>query len=131
MTNLAVENKCEKIFTDTENENTQLTPDVEPKFTIEWQSPKRNNIGWIIPIAVGFQGISPLHKAQNSRDSSTPHKFAECIITLGEFKMPHRLKSLDDLFWRYHQTNNDKSNTTYSLYYYSQKPNVVLDNYYD
>ncbi|MGL4768298.1 MAG: type I-F CRISPR-associated protein Csy2 [Formosimonas sp.] len=66
-----------------------------------WRS-KRKQAGWLIPIAVGFQGISPLGKAANQRDSDTPHRFAESVVTLGEFIMPYRIKNIDDVLWRYH-----------------------------
>lgn len=58
--------------------------------------------GWIVPIATGFQGISPLGQAKNQRDPDTPHRFAESVITLGEFRMAHRIESLDDILWKYH-----------------------------
>lgn len=58
--------------------------------------------GWIVPIATGFQGISPLGIAKNQRDSDTPHRFAESVVTLGEFKMVHRIHSLDEVLWHYH-----------------------------
>jgi len=64
---------------------------------------KRKNQGWIIPIATGFQGISELvepGKTYNQRDNTVPHRFAEAIVTLGEFKMPHRL-DFDAAFWHY------------------------------
>jgi CRISPR-associated protein Csy2 len=69
---------------------------------VSW-SIKRKTSGWVIPIAVGFQGISELvepGKTFNQRDPSVPHRFAEAIVTLGEFKMPHRLR-FDDAFWHY------------------------------
>ena len=66
-----------------------------------WTS-KRKAPGWLVPIAVGFQGISELGKAANQRDHDTPHRFAESVVTLGEFKMPHRIENLDDVLWQYH-----------------------------
>lgn len=75
---------------------------------IQWQV-KRKASGWIIPIATGFQGISDLTepgKTYNQRDSSVPHRFAEAIVTLGEFKMPHRLR-FDDAFWHYDYRENE------------------------
>lgn len=63
---------------------------------------KRKEKGWLVPIAAGFQGISPLGKAKHQRDENTPHRFAESVITLGEFKMPYRFKSLEPLLWKYH-----------------------------
>ena len=58
--------------------------------------------GWIVPIATGFHGISELGAALNQRDQDVPHRFAESVVTLGEFKMPHRLNFIEDMIWRYH-----------------------------
>ena len=68
---------------------------------VMWSS-KRKTVGWLVPIAVGFHGISELGQAKNQRDENTPHRFAESIITLGEFIMPYRIKSIDQLLWQYH-----------------------------
>lgn len=68
---------------------------------VAWSS-QRKAPGWLVPIAVGFQGISELGKAANQRDTDTPHRFAECVVTLGEFKMPYRISNLDDVLWQYH-----------------------------
>ncbi len=74
---------------------------------IHWVS-QRKEKGWLIPITVGYQGISELGEAQYQRDPSTPHRFAESVVTLGEFVMPYRLDSLDPMLWRY-QPNLEKS----------------------
>jgi CRISPR-associated protein Csy2 len=58
--------------------------------------------GWIVPIATGFHGISELGQAKNQRDPDTLHRFAESVVTLGEFKMPHRIRFIEDILWRYH-----------------------------
>ncbi len=63
--------------------------------------------GWIVPIAIGYQGISELGNIANSRDSTTPHRFAESIVTLGEFKMPYHFETIDEMIWRYQEYNND------------------------
>ena len=75
------------------------TQDEDGKVT--WSS-KRKTTGWLVPIAVGFQGISELGQAKNQRDANTPHRFAESVITLGEFIMPYRIESMDQLLWKYH-----------------------------
>lgn len=75
------------------------TQDEDGKVT--WSS-KRKTTGWLVPIAVGFQGISELGQAKNQRDANTPHRFAESVITLGEFIMPYRIESMDQLLWQYH-----------------------------
>lgn len=68
---------------------------------VTWSS-KRKSTGWLVPIAVGFHGISELGQAKNQRDANTPHRFAESVITLGEFIMPYRIESIDQLLWKYH-----------------------------
>lgn len=72
--------------------------DDQEKF--EWLAERRAP-GWIVPIATGFHGINEIAQAKNQRDSETPHRFAESIITLGEFIMAYRLKSLHEILWRY------------------------------
>lgn len=57
--------------------------------------------GWLVPISVGFKGVAPLGKVAQQRDGNTPHRFAENLITLGEFKMPHHFERISDILWRY------------------------------
>lgn len=77
---------------------------------VTWSShrkaPENKPAGWIVPIATGFHAISELGEAKNQRDPDALHRFAESIVTLGEFKMPHRLQSIEDLLWRYHVEND-------------------------
>ncbi|MFV5346823.1 type I-F CRISPR-associated protein Csy2 [Acinetobacter soli] len=68
---------------------------------VKWLSSRKEK-GWLVPIAVGFQGISELGIAKNQRDAHTPHRFAEAVLTLGEFVMPYRIESIDQLLWQYH-----------------------------
>lgn len=67
---------------------------------VSWNSSKKE-AGWLVPIAVGFQAISEIGFAKNQRDSKTPHRFAESVVTLGEFVMAYRIKKLDDILWQY------------------------------
>lgn len=76
----------------------RATQDEDGKVT--WTS-TRKAAGWLVPIATGFQGISGLGKAKHQRDTGTPHRFAESVVTLGEFVMPYRIKNLDDMLWQY------------------------------
>lgn len=62
---------------------------------------KTKSTGWLVLIAVGFQGISNLGLAKNQRDYSTPHRFAESALTLGEFVMPYRIEHIDQLLWQF------------------------------
>ena len=66
--------------------------------------------GWIVPIATGFHGISVLGEAKNQRDPEIPHRFAESLVTLGEFRMPYRFKTVAEMLWRYHM---DAANDLY------------------
>ncbi|WDP91085.1 MAG: type I-F CRISPR-associated protein Csy2 [Desulfobacter sp.] len=91
---LAVHHNCEQ-----QEKNGELE--------VTWSSQRKQTgpegqRGWIVPIATGFHGISELGSAQNQRDSETPHRFAEAVVTLGEFRMSYRLKYIEDLLWHYH-----------------------------
>ena len=68
---------------------------------VTWTS-KRKAQCLLVPIVVGFQGISELGHAKNQRAVNTLHRFAESVLTLGEFVMPYRIESIDQLLWQYH-----------------------------
>ncbi|MCR6568978.1 type I-F CRISPR-associated protein Csy2 [Acinetobacter baumannii] len=74
---------------------------VDENGKVTWNS-KRQTHGWLVPIAIGFQGISELGQAKNQRDANTPHRFAESVLTLGEFVMPYRIEHIDQMLWKYH-----------------------------
>lgn len=74
--------------------------------SISWHS-QREVPGWIVPIATGFHALTPPDTAQNQRDPQTPHRFAESVVTLGQFIMPYRFESLDDMLWHYHALPDD------------------------
>lgn len=67
---------------------------------VEWTM-SRKVPGWIVPIAVGYQGISKPGQAVNQRDDSWPHIFGENLITLGEYRIINAVKDLDRIIWRY------------------------------
>lgn len=72
-----------------------------------WKS-SREAAGWIVPIATGYQGISHEIVSSFQRDRTTRHRFAESIVTLGEFVMPYRIKTLEEMLWSYHfESEND------------------------
>lgn len=75
--------------------------EIDDNGKVKWIS-NRQEKGWIVPIATGFHGITGLGKARKQRDPDTPHRFAESIVTLGEFVMPHRIADIDNLLWHYH-----------------------------
>lgn len=83
------------------------TAHYDDKDEVYWQKSRKQgsdgeSLGWLVPIAVGFSGISPLGKVDSQRDNETLHRFAECVLTLGEFVMPYRIESLEQMLWQYH-----------------------------
>ena len=85
---------------------TDIEVDKNHKVTRSKASKKEE--GWIVPIAIGYQGISELGQIKNTRDEITPHRFAESVVTLGEFKMAYHFDTVDEMMWRYqeYQENN-------------------------
>ncbi|WP_302441880.1 type I-F CRISPR-associated protein Csy2 [Colibacter massiliensis] len=67
---------------------------------LEWKKSKRES-GWLVPVAVGFKGLSPLGKVEKQRDPNMLHRFVEPVVTLGEFKMPYRFTKVEDMMWHY------------------------------
>lgn len=75
----------------------------------------RKTNGWLVPISTGYGAVSEIAKAVNQRDADTPHLFAESLVTLGEFKMLHRLKGINALLW--HANYDEKA----GIYCYCQQ----------
>lgn len=68
--------------------------------TIHWRS-SRAFSGWLVPIAVGYQALTPVVETSRTRDDRYPHRFAECVTSVGEFVMASRLDSLSCAIWRH------------------------------
>lgn len=67
---------------------------------IEWAMDSRP--GWIVPIPVGFAGLSALHEAgtvAGARDPGLPFRHVESVYSMGQWISPHRLADVDDLVW--------------------------------
>jgi CRISPR-associated protein Csy2 len=75
-------------------------PISDEKENISWEYHRKCQ-GWIVPICVGFKGITPLGKVKGQRDGKVDHQFAEPLVTLGEFKMAYRFNRIEDMMWRY------------------------------
>ncbi|MDF7667800.1 type I-F CRISPR-associated protein Csy2 [Orbaceae bacterium ESL0727] len=82
---------------------------------IKWRtSSVKQGRGWLVPIPLGYQGISPLLDAgtvTETRSNAYPSQFVECIYGLGKWIFPLRIKEhFDKAFWRYQcsqlQSNN-------------------------
>ena len=83
-----------------------------PDGKVVWVDPLRGKgKGWTVPIPVGYASlIGQPHapgEVANARDASTPLAFVESVYSLGEWISPHRLHSVDDLFW-YAETDTAK-----------------------
>jgi CRISPR-associated protein Csy2 len=62
----------------------------------------RRKPGWLVPLPIGYAGISPLYapgEVANSRDDSTPFRFVESLYSLGQWISPHRLDTIEQLLW--------------------------------
>jgi CRISPR-associated protein Csy2 len=75
--------------------------EIDKNHKVTKSKPYKKEKGWIVPIAIGYQGISELGQLKNTRDETTPHRFAESVVTLGEFKMPYHFDTLEEMIWRY------------------------------
>ena len=82
----------------------------KPEETL-WQV--RTRSGWLVPLPIGYAGISPLYQpgeVENTRDNNTPLCFVESLYSLGQWIGPHHLKHLQQLFWH---TDTDIKNGIY------------------
>jgi CRISPR-associated protein Csy2 len=65
----------------------------------------RRKPGWLVPLPVGYAALSAVYapsEVKNARDNDTPFRFAESVLSLGEWVGPHRVKTLQDLLWVHH-----------------------------
>ncbi len=81
--------------------------DIDESHKVTKSKPYKKEKGWIVPIAVGYQGISDLGALANTRDEITPHRFAENVVSLGEFKMVYRFDTIEEMIWRYQEYNEN------------------------
>lgn len=60
--------------------------------------------GWLVPIPIGYGALTPLQAAgtvTGARDSNYPVRFVETLLSLGEWKSPHRINNLTEILWAY------------------------------
>ncbi len=77
-----------------------------PQEKEHWQTTSvKQGRGWLVPIPLGYQAISPLFDAgtvEHARSNQHPTQFVECIYGLGKWVFPLRLQNnLSQAFWRY------------------------------
>lgn len=61
----------------------------------------------LIPVATGYQGLSPPGAAENARAEGIQHRFAESVITLGEFRRTDKVRNPSAMLWCYHYLPDD------------------------
>jgi len=89
--------------------------------SIQWKTKSvKTGRGWIVPIAVGYQGIyepfSP-GELENCRTPEYPSQYVECIYSLGKWVFPYRIEDdFNSAFWRYSQPENNLYLITQSEY---------------
>ncbi|MEY1662366.1 type I-F CRISPR-associated protein Csy2 [Isoalcanivorax beigongshangi] len=74
------------------------------KGSVRWRDPQRGKgSGWLVPIPVGYVGLSALHGAgqvRHARDERTPLRFVESVYSIGEWVSPHRITDVEALLWQ-------------------------------
>lgn len=84
----------------------KLQEDEEPteQSSADWQLIEKPASGWLVPIVVGYRGISPLYEGgevARTRDGRTPFRFVEPAYGVGQWISPHRIRNIEHLIWRY------------------------------
>lgn len=86
-------------------------PETQKNGETKWLTTSRKSgHGWLVPMPIGYQGISELYDAgvmQNVRNPEYPSQYVEAIYGLGKWVYPQRLGNaeseydLKKAFWRY------------------------------
>lgn len=87
-------------------------PEEQKGGDIKWLTTSRKTgHGWLVPMPIGYQGISDLYDAgamQNVRNPEYSSQYVEAIYSLGKWVYPQRLNNVGgendiaNAFWRYH-----------------------------
>ncbi|AKX47162.1 hypothetical protein AKN94_07165 [Thiopseudomonas alkaliphila] len=82
--------------------STASTVNGESSTQCEWKTDRSAGSGWLVPIPIGYSALSELYapgEVDNARDPNVPFRFVESLYSIGEWRSPHRLSSLDELLW--------------------------------
>ena len=85
-------------------EQTEPNEQTDASWSYEKKVEKRE--GYLVPLMVGYKAISEIYDAgqvECTRDPNTPARFVEAIHSVGEWLSMHRVCSIEELIWRYHQ----------------------------
>ncbi len=92
-------------------------PETQANGSTKWTTQSiKKDYGWLVPMPIGYQGISNIFAAgemQNVRNPEYPSQYVEAIYGLGKWVFPHRLKDkLEQAFWYY---SYDEENHLYRI----------------
>lgn len=76
--------------------------------TVEWNYYPKPNVGYLVPIQVGYKRISDCYgpgEVANVRDTTVPFCFTEPVFSVGEWMGPSKISSLEQVIWRYHHND--------------------------
>jgi CRISPR-associated protein Csy2 len=86
-------------------------PETQKNGDTKWLTTSRKSgHGWLVPMPVGYQGISELYDSgvmQNVRNPEYPSQYVEAVYSLGKWVYPQRLNRIGgehdiaNAFWRY------------------------------
>ncbi|MDP8040985.1 type I-F CRISPR-associated protein Csy2 [Pasteurella atlantica] len=90
-------------------------PNKKEQTEIFWKTTsKKTGRGWLVPMPIGYQGISPKYDAglmQNIRNPEYPSQYVEAVYGLGKWIYPQRLTdNIKNAFWHY---SYDEKNALY------------------
>ena len=71
--------------------------------------------GWLVPIPIGYAALTDLQEKAvitGLRDHKYPATFVETLLSLGEWRSPHRINDLTEILWMY---NSDPKERLYEL----------------
>ncbi|MEC7119077.1 MAG: type I-F CRISPR-associated protein Csy2 [Pseudomonadota bacterium] len=75
------------------------------KDQVTWKTTSvKTGRGWLVPIPVGYQGISEEFEAgqlAHCRNPEYPSQYVETIYSLGQWVFPHRIDDIAKAFWQY------------------------------
>lgn len=70
---------------------------------IHWQTTSvKSGRGWLVPMPIGFQGISQIFAKgdmTNSRNPEYPSQYVESLYSLGKWQFPSSIKDLSQALW--------------------------------
>lgn len=100
-------------------------PETQKNGDTKWLTTSRKSgHGWLVPMPVGYQGISELYDSgvmQNVRNPEYPSQYVEAVYSLGKWVYPQRLNRIGgehdiaNAFWHYRYDADD------SLYLVTQR----------